>query len=340
MKSYRTLTLLFIKQQLLGRVFPLCAAIFLSLFTAFSLLCPEKQPISAQVGLSYDKSDNELQTALEPLFDSDELRFLYYSPDETDSMRRDIMLGKLHCGYLISDDEKSPITVLENDGSILTPATDEIVFSAWFTARISDIAPKLYGGEKHAELIAEVMQRQSALAKPLTINIEIAKKSAEQQQYPTLAQLIYAVSISLCLCCAAFCGIFSPKNGRQTVSLLCATASRKSVLLCMALAQAVMFFALLILCELILAALGVAVPFSIPSRLLAAAVLAVGCAAITHLFANIKPRPVYLCGMIIWSVGSVLFSGAIISPELFGAAEWLKILSPAWLILKFMAVLS
>jgi len=67
MKSYRTLTLLFIKQQLLGRVFPLCAAIFLSLFTAFSLLCPEKQPISAQVGLSYDKSDNELQTAFQPL---------------------------------------------------------------------------------------------------------------------------------------------------------------------------------------------------------------------------------------------------------------------------------
>lgn len=340
MKNYLTLTAIFIKQQLFGRVFPICAAIFVLLFAAFALLCPENQPISAQIGLIYDSSDPQIQAAFEPLLSSQELRFIYYHPDDESTMRRDIMLNRLHCGYIVSTDEKTPITVLESEGSFLTPATDEMVFAAWFESRLSDMAPKLYGGEKHADLIRETMNRQQLCAKPLSLDLMTDGVLVSEQPHASLAELLYAVCAVLCLLCSAFCGMLSRKSEKQTVCLLSASAKSRLIPAASATARALLFFLLLCICEGILALLSVADPFSFSARLSAAAVLSVGCALLSQVFSSAKLRPVHLCGLMIWSAAAVLFSGAVVSPEIFGAASALKWLSPSWLLLKMMSAMS
>lgn len=337
MRSFCKMTRIFIKRQLLRKAFLLCSMMFLGLFAAFALLCPENQPLSAKIGISFEKSESELDSAFSPLFDSTDIRFVYYSPDEIDMMKRDILLGRLHCGYLISSESEIPITVFENDGSILTPATDEIVFSAWFTAGIGDIAPTLCGS-RYAAFIAESVRQQTA--KPLSITVKTAEPSIENTDYSTVSPLIYAVSISMSICCAAFCGVFSPKEEKNTLALLCLNHNRTRVSASMAFSQAILYFSLLILGEVILLLLGTAIPYSLFARILANVITAVFCAAASHIFAIIAPRPLILFGVMLWSVGSVLLSGAIFAPELLGNMSWLKFLSPAWFILKFMTALS
>lgn len=339
MKNSFTLIFLFIKQQLAERVFLLCAAIFLALFSAFALLCPESRPISAQIGVSFDSNEKELKAAFSPIFDSHRLSFSYYPPAEIENMKRDIMLGKLHCGYLVSTESDIPITVFENDGSILTPATDEIIFSAWFTARIGDIAPTLCGG-RHSELIAEVAEQQRLTAKPLTVIIENAQSPVQSNNYSAVSPLIYAAAVSMSICSSAFCAVLTQNSGRQAMKLLCSAAGKGRIVFCKAVSQAALYFSLLLICEAVLGLIGAALPFSIAARAAAAAVTAVFCAAVGGIFSAITPSRATICAMMLWSIGSVLFSGALISPELFGKAEWLKLISPAWIVLKLMTALS
>lgn len=339
MKSCRRLIFLFIKQQLAEKVFLLSSALFLTLFSAFALLCPENQPLSAEIGISFEKSESELDSAFSPLFDSTDIRFVYYSPDEIDMMKRDILLGKLHCGYLVSGVSEIPITVFESEGSILTPAADEIVFTSWFTSRIGDIAPDLYGG-RHSELIAEAVERQRQSAKPFSLDISFSEQPLQEEGYSAVSPLIYAVSVSMSICCAAFCSILTRGSSSQALSLLCADFGRKRILLCRAAAQAMLYFSLLLCCEVILALSSAALPFGITARLVAAAVSAICCAAVGLTFSVSAPRSAPVCVMMLWSVGSVVFSGALISPELLGSLQWLRFLSPAWFVLKIMAALS
>lgn len=49
-------------------------------------------------------------------------------------MRRAVLTGELHCGYLLDPGADPPVTVYETDGSFLRPVADELVFGALFEA--------------------------------------------------------------------------------------------------------------------------------------------------------------------------------------------------------------
>ena len=340
MKGLISFYSVFFKARLLSRSFAAISAIILILAVGFSMLCPDPSPTSAVVGLLYDSSDLMLSENMQHLLVLEEVRFIRYS--EEDEMLRDIISGKLHCGYRIETDTETPITVYETDASFLTPALDELVFSSWFETIMLQKAPSLYGNGSHAALINDTIAHSRLQNKPFTVDIKVntANSGGVYQSY-SLLPIVYAVIIPLLLLGSCFCALLAPIGERDTLMLLC--KSDKIHLRSLAsrfLAHASLFMLLYFGCDAILNTFIVQNSFSALARLLCAVIISAAAAALFELFYKIKANSAVIFLITVLSVLSVIFSGAFISPELLGGLEPLKYLSPSWLLLRFMTAVS
>jgi len=337
MKSFLNLTFLFFKSRLLSRAFWAAAAVLLILTAGFSLLCPQPSPSSAEVGLMYDASNQELDALCRQLLTLEEVRFIRYIEEER--LCADVISGRLHCGYKINNDRKTPITVFETEASFLTPALDELVFSCWFEADMLQNAPQLYKDEHHAELINDTISRSRLENEPFSVNISVnAAASGGEYQHYSLLPIVYAVFIPLLLLCCCFCAMLSPDSEKNAVELI--SGSGGSILLARFFAHQLLFLLLSLICEAGMSALILQNSFSVLARLLCAVILSFAGAGLFQLFGKIKANSAILLLMIVWAVLSIVFSGAFVSPELFGGLAILKYISPSWLLLRLMGAVT
>lgn len=345
MRRFLNLMGLFLKRRLKTAVFWVNAAVLLLLFGSFALLCPTARPASAQIGLMYDDADSALKAAYAPLLASDALRFIYYRPEALSDMQRDVRTGALHCAYRIGSDAEPLICVYENEGAFLTPVADELVFAAWFEARLPQTALKTAAklGLDDQPLITAEMQRlktQSAPMEPvLTFNAAAPPDTAGGM---SLAPLLYAVLIPLFLLCCAFSVLLAPAHERALTALLrlhCPAHPHLPAAAAM-LAQAVLFAALPALCEGLLLLLKIETGYSPAARLALIGALALLAALLIPAVSGRRPNAALLLAMVLMSAVSVIFSGALVTPEVFGRFGALKYLSPSWYLLRLMAALS
>ena len=337
MKSFLNLTLLFFKSRLLSRAFWAAAAVLLILTAGFSLLCPQPSPSSAEVGLMYDASNAELDALCRQLLTLEEVRFIRYIEEE--QLRSDVISGRLHCGYRINNDRKTPITVFETEASFLTPALDELVFSCWFEADMLKNAPQLYKNGQHAELINDTISRSRLENEPFSVNISVnAAASGGEYQHYSLLPIVYAVFIPLLLLCCCFCAMLSPDSERNAVNLI--SINGNSILLAQFFAHQLLFLLLSLICEAVMLALIPQNSFSVLARLLCAVILSFAGAGLFQLFGKIKANSAVLLLIIVWALLSIVFSGAFVSPELFGGLAILKYISPSWLLLRLMGAVT
>ncbi len=345
MRRFLRFFALFLKYRFKSTAFWVSAGMLLLLFGSFALLCPTTQPASAQIGLMYDANDSTLQNACAPLLASDTLRFVHYPPEALASMQRDVRTGVLHCAYSISQTAAPPITVYENDGAFLTPVTDELVFAAWFETQLPKIT--LSAAEKlnltdQALILAE-MQRLQSESSPmmpvLTLNAAAAPKA---ENGIGLSPLLYAVLVPLFLLCVVFSALLSKSHERELAALLSLRCPSRPYLPAAAatLAQALLFAALPALCEGLLWLLHIKTGYALTARLTLVCLLALAAALIAPAVSRLRPRPALLLAAVLWAASSVIFSGAILTPEALGHLGALKYLSPPWYLLRLMTALS
>ena len=122
-------------------------------------------------------------------------------------MRRAVLTGELHCGYLLDPGADPPVTVYETDGSFLRPVADELVFGALFEAE----APAFT-----RELLTRTPGEPSGFApgktSPLTVTVESAGNFPPPESALDLRPLLFAVFSSLFLFFAVFGGLFVPEE--------------------------------------------------------------------------------------------------------------------------------
>ncbi|WMJ84890.1 hypothetical protein ACS3UN_04780 [Oscillospiraceae bacterium LTW-04] len=345
MPKFLSLLGLFLKYRLKSAAFWVGAAVLLLLFGSFALLCPVERPASAQIGLMYDTTDIPLQSACEPLLASDTLYFIYYPPEALPTMQQDVRTGVLHCAYHINPQNDPPITVYENEGAFLTSVTDELVFAAWFETQLPQttltIAEKL--GLKDQQHIVAEMQRLQVQNSPLTLLLTLNASTAPQPADSSgLVPLLYAVLIPLFLLCCAFSAILAPSRERELMALLQLRCSARPWLpaTASALAQVLLFAVLSTLCEVLLLLWGIDAGYAPAARLTLIVLLALLAALIVPIVSRFRPSAVLLLVMMLWAAVSVIFSGAIITPEALGSFSTLKYLSPPWYLLQLMTALS
>lgn len=344
MRQFLRFLILFLKYRLKTAAFWVSTGMLLLLFGSFALLCPTARHASAQIGLMYDPADSALQPSCAPLLGSDTLRFVHYPPESLAVMQRDVRTGTLHCAYRIDQNAMPPITVYENDGAFLTPVTDELVFAAWFEAQLPQItlvtAERLNLTDRQL-ILTEMRRLQSEnipLEPMLTFNAAIAPTVAAGISF---SPLLYAALIPLFLLSVIFSALLSPSHERELMALLrLRCPSPRPPAAAAAMAQALLFAALPLLCELLLLLLRIETGYSLTARITLIGVLTLAAMLITPAVSHLRPSPTLLLTSVLWAAVSVIFSGAVISPEALGRFGMLKYLSPPWYLLRFMTALS
>lgn len=346
MRQFLSLTGLFLKHRLKNAIFWVNMAILLLLFGSFALLCPTARPASAQIGLMYDDTDSVFDTACEPLLASSALRFIYYRPESLSDMQRDVRSGVLHCAYRISGDAVPPITVYESEGAFLTPVTDELVFAAWFEAKLPQTTLDIATGLDldNQQLILTEMQRLEAQSSPMApvLTLNSATSTRETVDGMSLAPLLYAVLIPLFLLCCAFSALLAPAHEHALAALLrlhCPTHPHLPAAAA-AFAQTVLFAAMPAFCEGLLLILKIETGYSPAARLVLIGALALLATLLLPAISGCRPNAALLLAIVLMAAVSVIFSGALITPENLGRFAVLKYLSPSWYLLRLMAALS
>jgi len=337
MKSFFVLFSLFLKSRIFNRSFlSICLAMLL-LITGFAILAPDSASPSAKVGIIFENSDQSLYQSCCYLLNLQEMDFIRYHDEQL--LRRDVMSGKLHCGYKLDPIAETPITVFETAGSMLTPVLDELVFSAWFESHMLDSTPELYGSN-YSSFIASEIERLGLQSRPLAIDIKInTLSSGKNTDAFSLESVLYSVFVPLILLSATFCALLSPESEKDTLGLLFSNGSRK-IGTAFFSAQAVCFFAVTLAFELMMSLLSISNSFTFAARILSVLLLAAASAAIFCLFLKTKPNTFILFFAVVWAAVSIVFSGAFVSPVIFGSFEPIKYLSPSWLLLRLMTALT
>ncbi len=335
---------LFLKNQLKSGAFWASLTVLLLLFGSFALLCPQSQPASAKIGLMYGPDDNALQAACAPLLGSDTLHFVYYPPEGLPAMQQDVRAGALHCAYRITKGAHPPITVYENEGAFLTPVTDELVFAAWFETQLPQITLStaqrlgLYDQQRILTEMQRLQARRIVLEPILTLNAAAAPSASDAI---SLTPLFYAVLIPLFLLCCAFSALLSPGHEQELVALLkLSCPAPRIAAAAAALSQILLFAAMPTLCELLLMLLGIKTGYSLSAHFALTGLLAILATILVFMLSRVRSSATLLFIMVLWAACSVVFSGAMISPEVFGAFGLLKYLSPQWYLLRLMTALS
>ena len=339
MKNRIALFWLFFKARAASRSFMALSLLLITLTVGFSLLCPQPAPSSAAVGLIYDDSDTELSALCQQLCDLEEVSFIRYIKEQ--DMCRDIISGKLHCGYRIDRGQKSPIKVFETEASFLTPALDELVFSCWFEADMLTNAADLYKNGAHTELISKAITQSRLESKPFSVNITVnADVSGGEYRSHSLLPIVYSVIIPLFLLCCCFFSMLASDSESDLAELLAKRGGKGRIFISRFSAHLALFLLLFLTCEAIISVFVLQNSFSAIARFICAFLLAFFGALLFELFSWIKATSAVLSVVIMWSIFSVIFSGAFISPSLFGGLEPLKYISPSWLLLRLMTAVT
>ena len=339
MTAFFAMFSLFLKNRFCSRSFISVLLSVIILISGFAFLAPPSAYPSAKAGIIFENSDQRLYQSCCNLLNLQETDFIRYHDEQL--LRRDVMNGTLHCGYKLDASAKVPITVFETEGSILTPILDEMVFSAWFEAHMLNSTPELYGSE-YRKLIASEIERLSIQHRPLAVDITINTLSPDRDKgTASFAPVLYSVCIPLVLLAAAFCAMLSSEPEKNAIQLLFLSSnSRIKTVSAFFFAHTSCFLVLPLFFELLFSLMQIPVGFSCSARVVSVLFISLSAALIFCLFSAVRPNSLMMFICTVWAALSIIFSGAFISPSVFGVFEPIKFFSPSWLLLQLMSVLT
>ncbi len=335
MRYFGTLLRLQIWSRLRSASFAVTAACFLVLALGFAVLLPDRQPSGLTVGL-FAESQSGRDTA-EILQKNASCRFLLF--DSVEALERDLLAGKLHCGYRISDGE-NPVTALTTDGSYMRPLLDEVVLSAYAEARLpQDVRDYLMQAGLGSADVEGILAGLRGEATPMTITVQtVGKASVQALAEQSVSLLLYAVLTTAFLGCAVLSGLLAGDERKRALQQLSALSGRRlSGALAPALADVLLNLAVLVLTDVCISRLlpGGYQPAGRAALLLALALLGVAFRMLAAALRRFSGAVAAL--MPVWLLAGIFCSGSIISPELLPAGLGiLRFFSPAWYLLRLL----
>lgn len=342
MNFFLLLSQLRLKATIRSAVFAVSAIFFLVLTLTLGLLLPREEQSGLRVGIQAQGSIAE--QAVAQLERSEDYQLLRYDDEQT--LRRDILRGTLHCGYLLTDDypdHAAPITVLQPEDAFMRPLLDQMVFTAYFEASVPTLTRAYLesvqvetGGLDRA--FAEVAQS----AKPMVVTLKPlgeAQIAPLQTQRTGMQPMVYAVLVmTFTGVCLMNVLLQSPADTRALRQL--SQKKRVAGIMAPICADVLLHFALLLVADFLLGALLGGQSYPLAARLTVFSLLAVFTALIGIPAAALRRAGTAVCvALPLWLTVGIVCSGALISPDkLPGALPLLRFLSPAWYALQILGI--
>lgn len=340
MKYFSLLLGLRLKATLRSTAFLVSALCFLTLTVLFGILLPRQEQAGLTVGVLPESVIGK--AAAELLLKNGDYQVVPY--EDKAVMERDVLTGRLHCAYVLSDEwtEKHPVTVLSTEGAYLRPLMDQLVLSAYFHAKvprmIGDYLGSLGypGGEEEAAALIETERARSNAMEIVVRTIGSGEAMENGALKNGIQPLLYAVMVSLFVAVSLLGAMLSKEEDIRALGQLRALTGRKfSGVLAPALATALLYLALLWGTTLLLSVLlG---PMSRGGGLLYL-LLALAAAGFSMAGARLRRHAAVVGALLpIWLMVSVFCSGALLDPKLLPMGlSFLRFLSPAWYALRLL----
>lgn len=345
MRYFATLLAFRLKSALCSVSFWICAACFLCLTAAFGLLVPDNSRAGLEIGV-LAKSAVGADTADVLLENGDYTVTLY---EDEERMGRDLLSGKLHCAYLLSDEwSGTPVTVLETESSYLRPVLDQLVYCAYFEASIPKrVASYLDGIGYGVEDARALLEAQGQGFTPMTVQLRKLDTGAEMGQAKAGGEaqpMLYAVMVSLFTAMTVLNALLSGQKDRAALLQLRRLTGRGiSTAAAPAAADSLLNLLLLLAADACLSMLlGGQMLYQAHARLLMLFLLACGTALLALGLSQLRKSAGMAAAAIpLWLLAGMFCSGALVNPASFPAGlGLLRYLSPAWYVLQGMARLS
>lgn len=336
------LTLLFLELKRILRTPAklLCLLFLLATTSVLGCLLPADAPPSLTIGVF--PQGTLAQETLRILIETADYQTVRY--DSAEQLKRDVLSGRLHCGYHIYESEYSskPVTVYGTQSSYLQPLLNQLVLSAYFEASLPHMTQDAFEKYGFSADANEALQKQHATANAMTIEIRTLGK--ETAVAPTISRsmqpLAYAVLISLFFAAAMLQALLLPTDivkAHRQLSVLSghAIASR----LAPAAAEVLFWTGTLLLADGALNSfLEGDAYYPLMARVSVFLLLAIGAALLCLAACALRKNSFALLVLLpVWLIGSIFFSGALLSPALFPLGlGGLRFLSPAWYALQWL----
>ena len=240
-------------------------------------------------------------------------------------MEKDILTGKLHCGYRIGKaEEPQPVIVYNTEASYLRPLLDQLVLSAYFEAMTPHIARDYLEQRNLKGDITALLEKQREEAKPLEADIRSIQGFAvpPDTTSQSVQPLLYAVLASLFLAAAVLETLLPGEDCRQRLRL---TATATVHLMALLAAEGV---------------LSVILPdpyYPLTARLTMLILLAFVSAVPAAVAGSLRGRTAIATLLPPWVLIGVFCSGALIdTAHLPAGIGLLRFLSPGWYVLGWM----
>ena len=310
-----------------------CVAVFLILVVSFGCLLPQKGPSGLTVGIFPEEETGE--AALTILEGNGDYQIAVYQDLET--MEKDILTGKLHCGYRIGKaEEPQPVTVYNTEASYLRPLLDQLVLSAYFEAMTPHIAQDYLEQRNLKGDITALLEKQRQEAKPLEADIRSVQGFAvpPDTTSQSVQPLLYAVLASLFLAAAILEALLPGEDCRQRLRL---TAHPFANAVSPAMATATVHLMALLVAEGVLSVILPDPYYPLTARLTMLILLAFVSAVPAAVAGSLRGRTAIATLLPPWVLIGVFCSGALIdTAHLPAGIGLLRFLSPGWYVLGWM----
>lgn len=338
MRYHMTLFALKLKTYLL-RPFFLAGLAFLAVaMTLLAALVPQSAPLSLTVGiLPVEEQAQPLANMISE--SSEDYQVVLY--EQESQMRRDILSGKLHCGYLVSLDSDAKIIALETSDSFMRPLIDEMVLSQLFAYQAPMMAEDFLNARQyHVQDVQAAYQDAADNSVPMTVEIRTVGEQKEIAQLASqgIQPLLYAVLVMAFLALALLSSLLSKDQDKQRyLALFSGHPVGTAMVSC--LAQVLAYLLVLILADVFMNLFVMSAQYTIAGRMALLLFLAVLGLLIQLAGAKVRKAGTVIAILVTpYMLFGILFSGAVISINLLPFwIQPLKFLSPAWYALELLS---
>lgn len=346
MRYFWRLFFLRMKAALRSALFWITAVLFLMLPVLLNYLLPQNGQNGMQIGILAQGNIGEQTAVL--LEQNEDYQMVRYGIDQEEKMRRDVLVGNLHCAYVLRSGSvqgtQPPILCYRTNASYMSPLLEQIVGSAYFESTMPLMAEEFLreSGEDTAGL-EKALERAKKEAKPLEVEIvtlgngpgldALAQNNMQPLCYAILVCAFLGISIL-----AAILGGDGEVKAQQCLAVL----SHKQLATAAApvLARVVLNLAVLLGADLLLNLGEGKTLYRLSARLLMLVALAVGTALCS--MAVLRLRRYSTCILVLlppFLLVGILCSGTLINPSLLPAGLGvLRFVSPAWYALQIVSI--
>lgn len=355
MQFFNTYFLLSLKRRLRNVSYLVTSLFFLVLMTFIAWVIPLDDEPSAIIGISYPDTQVSAQKIVSLLHENSSFQLIFYSLEEVDQMKRDILAGTLIKGYVLdaeidtrlaTGDTEGLVKTYVSEGSSATLIADEMVaaaileISAPYTAT-NYVLERFEDGVEASDDMTDYIENLLSDGPLIAMDIDggHSELSIQSLKEITLFPVLYSILITLFILSAIMGCLMESKSQTVGAQIMLARTNRPiSVYGAPLLACLLTDFVVLIACDMMIGVFLPVNPYAPITRLLVVVILAVFTTLLLLLLRRLRRWHTVITVFIpILVMQNLFFSGAILNPVMLGTPlSLLRFFSPGWYLLQLL----